>query len=107
MMVGPKGSEAPLVVRQNVYIFDAHPRASDELTMPQYKGWQPFLYVMEGEVAIGNLTIGKKEAVTDIACSLPHLTANVDSTIVLFLVDMDAHMSLAGTISGLKKVDVN
>lgn len=103
VMVGPVGSEAPLSVRQNVYILDAHPKAGEKLEIPEYKGYTPFLYVMDGEIAIQDLTIGKQEAVTDIVDPLSSLTANEDSVLVLFFVDLDAKMSMAGTISGLKK----
>ena len=103
VMVGPEGSEAPLYVRQNVYILDAHPKAGEELEIPMYAGFKPFLYVMNGEIAIQDLTIGKQEAVTDLVNPLPPLVANEDTTIVLFFVDMNAPMSMDGTISGLKK----
>lgn len=102
VMVGPEGSEAPLYVRQNVYILDAHPKAGEELEIPTYAGLMPFLYVMNGEITVQDLTIGKQEAITDIVNPLPPLVANEDTTIVLFFVDMEAPMSAAGTISGLK-----
>ena len=102
-MVGPEGSDAPLYVRQNVYILDAHPKAGEELEVPTYEGLKPFLYVMNGEITIQDLTIGKQEAVTDLVNPLPPLVANEDTTIVLFFVDMNAPMSMDGTISGLKK----
>ena len=103
VMVGPEGSDAPLYVRQNVYILDAHPKVGDALEIPTYEGLKPFLYVMNGEIMIQNLTIGKQEAVTDLVNPLPPLIVNESATIVLFFVDMDAPMSLEGTISGLKK----
>lgn len=103
VMVGPEGSDTPLYVRQNVYILDAHPKAGEELEVPIYEGLQPFLYVMNGEISVEALTIGKQEAVTDLDKPLPPIIANKDSTLVLFFVDMNASMSMAGTISGLKK----
>src|SRR5690625_5734122 len=38
LMVGPKESDAPLYVRQQVYILDAHPKAGDELSIPNFSG---------------------------------------------------------------------
>ncbi|HIW32925.1 MAG TPA: pirin family protein [Candidatus Paenibacillus intestinavium] len=102
LMVGPEGSEAPLYVRQNVYILDTHPKAGEELEVPTYVGLTPFLYVMNGEIKIQNLTVGKQEAVTDLVAPLPPVVANEDTTIVLFFVEMNAQMSMVGTISGLK-----
>lgn len=103
VMAGPKGSGAPLYVRQNVYILDAHPKAGEKLEIPMYAGFSPFLYVMNGEIAIEDFTIGKQEAITDLVNPLPPLVANEDSTIVLFFVDINAPMSMEGTISGLLK----
>ena len=103
VMVGPEGSEAPLYVRQNVFILDAHPKAGEELEVPIYDGFIPFLYVMNGEITIQDFTIGKQEAVTDLVDPLPPLVANEDTTIVLFFVDMNAPMSMDGTISGSNK----
>lgn len=103
IMVGPEGSDAPLYVRQNVYILDAHPKAGEELEIPTYEGYKPFLYVMNGEITVAHLTVGKQEAVTDLVNPLPKLVANEASTIVLFFVDMHAPMSMDGTISGLRK----
>jgi len=102
VIVGPEGSNAPLYVRQEVYILDAHPKAGEELEVPVYLDLIPFLYVMNGEISVQNLTIGKKEALTDLVNPLPPITANEDTTIVLFFVDMNAPMSMDGTISGLK-----
>ncbi|MBP1968521.1 redox-sensitive bicupin YhaK (pirin superfamily) [Virgibacillus natechei] len=103
VMVGPEGSEAPLYVRQNVYILDAHPKAGEELEVPTYDGHKPILYVMNGEITLQGLTIGKQEAVTDLVNPLPPLVANEDTTIVLFFVDRNAPMSMEGTISGLRQ----
>lgn len=101
VMAGPEGSEAPLYVRQNVYILDAHPKAGEVLEIPVYEGFKPFLYVMNGETQVGDLTMGKQEAVTDLVQPLPALTAIEDTTVVLFFVDLHAPMSLKGTISGM------
>lgn len=103
VMAGPKGSGAPLYVRQNVYILDAHPKSDEELRIPIYAGLTPFLYVMDGEITIKDIIIGKQEAITDLVNPLPPLVANEDSTIVLFFVDLHAPVSMEGTISGLLK----
>lgn len=102
-MVGPEGSGAPLVVRQSGYVLDAHPKMGDVLQVPQYKGMKPFLYVLDGSIQIGDDTIHKQEAVTDLENDLPPFTAIEDTTVVLFIVDMDAITSNSGTISGMDK----
>src|SRR5690625_4572205 len=103
VMVVPDESEAPLHYSQNVYVLDSHLQAGVRLEIPIYDSLQLFLYVMEGEIIIQDLIIGKQEAVTDVDYPLPPLVANKDSTIVLFFVDRNASMSMEGTISGLKK----
>ncbi|WP_096271251.1 pirin family protein [Paucisalibacillus globulus] len=100
LMVGPEDSEAPLHVRQNVYILDAHPIQGDEIEIPFYKGFQPFLYEMDGEIEIEEVRVSKYEAVTDLDNSLPPIYTTENATLVLFLVDRNAPMSLKGTISG-------
>lgn len=106
LMVGPENSDAPLKLRQNVFIFDAHPKKGDQLDIPVYEGLRQFLYVMDGEMTVDGMKIGKYEAITDLENSLPYVTATEDSTVLLYLVDMNAAMSMAGTISGLGRKDV-
>ncbi|MEH7385107.1 pirin family protein [Bacillus sp. JJ1521] len=104
LIVGPEESKAPLPVRQDVYIFDANPKQGDQLDIPVCQGLHPFLYVLDGEIAVGDLQIQKMEAVTDLEVALPRITAVTDSTLVLFFVDMNAPASLMGTISGKKEL---
>jgi len=104
LMAGPDESGTPLTFRQKAYIFDAHPKAGQTLESPVREGLAPFLYVMQGEVTIGDLTLEKYEAVTDLEKDLPPITANKDAVIVLFLVDLNAPMSLDGTISGVENL---
>lgn len=100
VMVGPEDSQTPLYVRNNVYILDAHPKKGDVLDIPVYPELVPFLYVLDGEVAIDDVQLNPKEAVTDLDNPLPAITAIEDTTVVLFFVDMDAAMTMSGTISG-------
>lgn len=102
LMVGPKDSLAPIHVRQQVYIYDVHPKCNDELNVPVREGFQPFLYVLDGEIVVGDHTIRKMEAITDTTNKLPKVYVKKDSTLVLFFVDLDASMSMMGTISGMK-----
>lgn len=102
-MVGPEGSDAPLTVRQNAYVLDAHPRAGDILPVLSYEGKKPFLYVLSGSIQIGEYTVNKKEAVTDLVEELPSFRAIEDTTVVLFIVDMDAPAFKGGTISGTRR----
>lgn len=118
VMVGPEGSDAPMTVRQNVYIMDAHLESGDQLEIPEYPGLAPFLYVMHGEIEIGGVRAERYEAIAGVGAGegrdegsggsegsegfLPPLKALKDTTLVLFFVDLDAPMSTKGTISSLK-----
>ena len=102
-MVGPEGSGAPLVVRQSGYVLDAHPKTGDVLQVPQYEGMKPFLYVLNGSIQIGDETVYKQEAVTDLENALPPFTAIEETTVILFVVKMNAVASKSGTISGMGK----
>lgn len=99
-MVGPEDSNAPLHVRQNVYVLDAHPKKGDTLKVPVYHGFQPFLYVAEGEISAKDFKLKKQESITDLDNPLPPITAIEELSVLLFFVDMDAAMSMAGTVSG-------
>lgn len=125
VMVGPEGSDAPMTVRQNVYIMDAHLESGDQLEIPEYPGLAPFLYVMHGELEIGRVRAERLEAVgvgdvggaggdvdsggaivggaSEARGALPPLKALKDTTLVLFFVDLDAPMSTKGTISSLTR----
>lgn len=96
VMVGPEGSAT-------LCLLDAHPKGGEALEMTMYDAFKPFLYVMKSAITMQNYIIGKQEALTDLVNPLPPLVANEDATIVLFFVDMNAPMSMDGTISGLKK----
>src|SRR5690625_6807911 len=101
-MVDPKEINSPLYDRQQVYILDAHPKAGDELSIPNFSGFTPFLYVMRGEITVNNFIVSKQEAITDLTMPLPSISMNEDSTLVLFFIDKHALMSLNRTISDVK-----
>ncbi len=47
VVVGPENSDAPLKVRQNVFILDAHPKKGDQLKIPDYDGMQPCQWLVQ------------------------------------------------------------
>ena len=100
LIAGPEASTAPLKFRQQVTAYDAHPTAGLELSVPTTEKMTPWLYVMDGSVAIGGVRLGKGDAVTDVEQPLPKLRAEDNSTLVLLLVDRSARASTVGTISG-------
>ena len=99
---GPLGSGAPLTIRNQVNVYDAHLRTGDRITAPSRQGWRQWLYVMHGTVEVGNQSLEIGDAVADTAADLPELRATSDTTLVAFLIDPAAPVSLAGSHSGRK-----
>ena len=81
-------------------VYDAHLKVGDQITAPSAQGWRQWLYVMHGTVEIGNQSLEKGDAVADTAADLPELRATSDTTLVAFLIDPAAPVSLAGSHSG-------
>jgi len=96
---GPLGSGAPLTIRNQVNVYDAHLKAGD-VTPPSIQGWRQWLYVMHGSVEVGHQSLEKGDAVTDAAADLPEFCVTSDTTLVAFLIDPAAPASLAGSHSG-------
>jgi len=100
---GPEGSEAPLIIRQNVFLYDLHLEANSRVDVPVKEGYTPLLYVMDGEIKLGKEPLQKRDVVTDLEDHLPEITAVTDATVVLFLVDMEAEATTKGLYSGIQK----
>jgi redox-sensitive bicupin YhaK (pirin superfamily) len=100
LLAGPAGSDAPLTIRQRVWVFDARPVAGDELTIPSFPGMTPWVYLLDGSATAGGQRLGKGDALTDLDAPLPPIRVDSDAVLVAFLVDRSAPASLRGTISG-------
>lgn len=97
-VAGPEESGAPLIIRNEVRLYDVHLHDGQEVEVPAVEGMTPFLYVIDGVVEIGGERLGSGDAVSDRA--LPTVRAASDASLALFLVDTTATGSKAGTISG-------
>jgi redox-sensitive bicupin YhaK (pirin superfamily) len=97
---GPEGTDSPLTIRNQVYVYDTVLEASRTLEIPVHPGFTPWLYVMDGEITVGDNQLGKGDGVSCTHDELPSVSAVVISSLVLFLVDIKAPYSMAGTISG-------
>lgn len=99
-IAGPEGSDAPLIVRNQVYVYDAALEANQHLAPLFRPGWVAWLYVLDGAVTVGESRLEKGDGISTSHASLPLLHAEASSALVLFLVDVAAPYSMAGTISG-------
>lgn len=104
VLAGPEYMDPPLRIRQQVAVFDLHGNAGDTVTVPTMENMTPWLYVMGGEVKIGNAALQKGDAATpENGEELDTITLTKDSTLVLFLVNLEAKMTFKGNFSGVKK----
>lgn len=101
LIAGPEGADAALVIRQQVKVYDALVSKGEELRVPTTSGMTPWLYIMDGIVTIDGEQLETGDAAATLGEDLPVIRVERDATTLLaFLVDLDASASTAGTISG-------
>lgn len=100
---GPTEINAPLVIRQKVVVYDVHGKQGEQFTLPQIEGYTPWLYVFDGEITAHGETLRKGDGISGTSDELTAITLVKDTTVVLFLVDLNAKMTLAGNFSGVKR----
>lgn len=103
LIAGPKESSAPLELRQNIMVYDAHAKKGATLEVPQLENYTPWLYVMNGTARVGRETLYKGDAITGNNEELHGIELMEDTTLVLFLVDLNAPMTFSGNFSGVKR----
>ncbi|WP_342429245.1 pirin family protein [Neobacillus sp. FSL H8-0543] len=103
LIAGPTKSNAPLELRQQIIVYDVHGKIDEAFTLPFVDGYTPWLYVMDGEITAHGETLRKGDAISDTAEVLTTIQLTKDTTVVLFLVDLEAPMTLAGNFSGVKR----
>ncbi|WP_026564774.1 pirin family protein [Bacillus sp. UNC41MFS5] len=103
LIAGPKEMSAPLEIRQNIAVYDAHAKNGAKLEIPKLENYTPWLYVMNGAIKAGEETLYKGDAVTGNEKELQEVELIEDTTLVLFLVDLNAQMTFSGNFSGLKR----
>lgn len=103
LIAGPASMDPPMVVRNDVAVMDVHGKADDELKIPIEAGMTPWLYVMDGSIEVRGETLYKGDGVTDDSARLKTIKLKEDSTLVLFLINLNAPMTLKGNFSGHKR----
>jgi redox-sensitive bicupin YhaK (pirin superfamily) len=85
-------------VRRRVYVYDARLAPGGRLPLPARPGFDPWLYVFSGRVALGGLELSAGwAAVPD---GPAEVVARATSDLVVFRVDRAAPASRSGTLSG-------
>lgn len=100
LLAGPEGENAPLDIRQQVFIYDIRLEHKDKVAIPSRPGFAQYLYVMEGEIDMTGPPLYKGDAACSEEGELPAAESTGTSTLVCFLVRLDAVAVTDGLISG-------
>lgn len=87
-LAGPEESDAPLELRQEVYIFDTMLERNHTLDVPSMPGFVAYLTVLEGIIRVGDQRLGRGDAVSGLDSSL-EIVGDRDANLVCFLVKPD------------------
>lgn len=87
-LAGPEESDAPLELRQEVYIFDTLLERNHTLDMPSMPGFVAYLTVLEGIIRVGDQRLGRGDAVSGLDSSF-EIVGDRDANLVCFLVKPD------------------
>ncbi len=101
LLTGPEGSDAPAQVRQQIMLHDARLEAGQRLALPEYAGFDAWLYVFDGDVGLDDLHLQTNDAVAITGETGLSIHAHRTSDLVVFFVNRTAPASRAGTLSGL------
>lgn len=87
-LAGPEESDAPLELRQEVYIFDTLLERNHTLDVPSMPGFVAYLTVLEGIIRVGDQRLGRGDALSGLDSSL-EIVGDRDANLVCFLVKPD------------------
>lgn len=87
-LAGPEESDAPLELRQEVYIFDTLLERNHTLDVPSMPGFVAYLTVLEGIIRVGDQRLGRGDAVSGLDSSV-EIEGDRDANLVCFLVKPD------------------
>lgn len=87
-LAGPEESDAPLELRQEVYIYDTLLELNQTVDVPSMPGFVAYLIVLEGIIRIGDQRLSRGDAVSGLDSSM-EVTGDRDANLVCFLVKPD------------------
>ena len=87
-LAGPEESDAPLELRQEVYIYDTLLERNQTVDVPSMPGFVAYLIVLEGIIRIGDQRLSRGDAVSGLDSSM-EVTGDRDANQVCFLVKPD------------------
>ncbi|EZI32948.1 pirin family protein [Pantoea agglomerans] len=87
-LAGPEESDAPLELRQEVYIFDTLLERNHTLDVPSMPGFVAYLTVLEGIIRVGDQRLSRGDAVSGLDSSV-EIVGDRDANLVCFLIKPD------------------
>ncbi|MGB8929472.1 MAG: pirin family protein [Pantoea agglomerans] len=87
-LAGPEESDAPLELRQEVYIFDTLLERNHTLDVPSMPGFVAYLTVLQGIIRVGDQRLSRGDAVSGLDSSI-EIVGDRDANLVCFLVKPD------------------
>lgn len=87
-LAGPEESDAPLELRQEVYIFDTLLERNHTLDVPSMPGFVAYLTVLEGIIRVGDQRLSRGDAVSGLDSSV-EIVGERDANLVCFLIKPD------------------
>ncbi|MBD8251623.1 pirin family protein [Pantoea agglomerans] len=87
-LAGPEESDAPLELRQEVYIFDTLLERNHTLDVPSMPGFVAYLTVLDGIIRVGDQRLSRGDAVSGLDSSV-EIVGDRDANLVCFLIKPD------------------
>jgi len=87
-LAGPEESDAPLELRQDVYIYDTRLARNHTLDVPSLPGFVAYLTVLEGIVRVGDQRLRRGDALSGLDTRV-EIVSERDANLVCFLVKPD------------------
>ncbi|MBD9553156.1 pirin family protein [Pantoea sp. PNT01] len=87
-LAGPETSDAPLELRQEVYIYDTLLARNHPLNVPSMPGFVAYLTVLEGIIRVGDHRLGRGDAVSGLDDTI-EIVGDREANLVCFLVKPD------------------
>lgn len=99
LLAGPESSDAPMILRQDVLIFDLKIVRGVEVDVPHLQGYSSWISVLDGIVQVGEARLLQGDAISEQG-ALPPVRGERDATLIAFLVRDAATAVMSGTVSG-------
>ena len=98
-LVGPEGSDAPAIVRNDVRLYDIHLKAGSSTQAPRLEGWDTLVHAYRGEAVVNGTPLKLAEGALLIDEAQVEITATSNATLLVFLINRAATLTHAGTIA--------